>query len=371
MNQEVFERYLQYRFQKAGAVTAGQRLEVLQQIKDEARKGMVPLDESSVATLDLNDPAVQAVLRGESVSMGGQTLRKKAPIFAMPKTSENRTKFLVLAAVLVIPILAAVLFMSARKASRIAALEASYTPTSLPTVYVPPTEVIASPTLETPSDQVLYSSGKAAGEPTAPASIEIAGRRFVVLEGEVDNSSGIWQPAGVEWLRGTVVRKVFAIPQEMIEGIALTSGDPIQVRYRNGYTVTYALTQSTQVIVDQIELLRSNKPSIVILVYTGNLEDPYRTLLIGEVPVPVASMQQAPPTVTAPIGQRAIVLSDGARLRIAPSLEADVVGGLSMGQEILIISLTKTIEADGVIWIYVKTPFGNGWIAEDLVTPIN
>ena len=379
MNQDVFERYLQYRFQRAGAVTAGQRLEVLQQIKEEARKGMVPLDESSVATLDLNDPAVQAVLRGESVSMGGQTLKKKSPMFAMPKASESRSKVLILVAILLIPILGAVLFLSARKASRVAALEAAYTATPLPTMTAAPSmEVVVSPTVEIPtevptntppSNQVLYSSGKAADEPTSPASIEIAGRRFVVLEGEVDGKSGVWQPSGVEWLRGTVVRKVFAIPQEMIEGISLTSGDPIQVRYRNGYTVTYALTQSTQVIVDQIELLRSNKPSIVILVYTGNLEDPYRTLLVGEVPVPTTSMQAAP-TATAMIGQRAIVLSDGARLRSAPSLKGSVIGGLSMGQEIFIISLAKTVEADGVIWVYVQTAIGNGWIANDLVIPI-
>lgn len=379
MNQDVFERYLQYRFQRAGAVTAGQRLEVLQQIKEEARKGMVPLDESSVATLDLNDPAVQAVLRGESVSMGGQTLKKKSPMFALPKASESRSKVLILVAILLIPILGAILFLSARKASRVAALEAAYTATPLPTMTAAPsTESVVSPTVEIPtevptntppSNQVLYSSGKAADEPTSPASIEIAGRRFVVLEGEVDGKSGVWQPSGVEWLRGTVVRKVFAIPQEMIEGISLTSGDPIQVRYRNGYTVTYALTQSTQVIVDQIELLRSNKPSIVILVYTGNLEDPYRTLLVGEVPVPTTSMQAAP-TATAMIGQRAIVLSDGARLRSAPSLKGSVIGGLSMGQEIFIISLAKTVEADGVIWVYVQTAIGNGWIANDLVIPI-
>jgi hypothetical protein len=379
MNQDVFERYLQYRFQRAGAVTAGQRLEVLQQIKEEARKGMVPLDESSVATLDLNDPAVQAVLRGESVSMGGQTLKKKSPMFAMPKASESRSKVLILVTILLIPILGAILFLSARKASRVAALEAAYTATPLPTMTAAPSmEVVVSPTVEIPtevptntppSNQVLYSSGKAADEPTSPASIEIAGRRFVVLEGEVDGKSGVWQPSGVEWLRGTVVRKVFAIPQEMIEGISLTSGDPIQVRYRNGYTVTYALTQSTQVIVDQIELLRSNKPSIVILVYTGNLEDPYRTLLVGEVPVPTTSMQAAP-TATAMIGQRAIVLSDGARLRSAPSLKGSVIGGLSMGQEIFIISLAKTVEADGVIWVYVQTAIGNGWIANDLVIPI-
>jgi hypothetical protein len=379
MNQEIFERYLQYRFQRAGAVTAGQRLEVLQQIKEEARQGVVPLDDHSVATVDLKDPAVQAVLRGESVSLGGKTLRKKVPGFSLPKMpAGGQRKGLILLLVFLVPICLTGILFAIRNSSKIAAalaLTPSATalpptlatdvPTLAPTVTFTPTIIPTSTLLP---DQVLFSSGQAAEDPTSPASIEIGGRRFVVLEGEVDKKSGVWEPSGVEWLKGTVIRKVFAIPSTMISDTNLSTGDPIRVRYRNGYTVTYALTQSEQVIVDQIELMRSNKPSIMILIYTGNLEDPYRIVLIGEIPIPVSSAPVSLASPTAVIGQRAVVLTDGARLRSSPSLNGPVINGLPFGTEIYIITLAQPVIADGVTWIFVQTPIGNGWIANDLIT---
>jgi len=284
VNDEVFERYLQYRFQQAGAVTAGQRLEVLNKIKEEARSGMVPLDEHSVATLDLKDPSVQAVLRGESVSVGGRTLRPPTR-FALPKASGTTGKLLILLAIFLIPILLGAVYISSKKnAAAREAINAALTATALaPTATV---MALSSPTLaitETPSvvpaatlmpDQVQYSTGKAAEGPAAPASIEIGGRRLIVLQGEIDKKSGIWEPSGVEWLQGTAVRKVFAIPMEMMVDAYISIGDPISVRYRNGYTATYAVTASEPVVVDQIEILRANKPSIAVLVYTGNLEVP-------------------------------------------------------------------------------------------------
>ena len=373
MNDDVFERYLQYRFQQAGAVTAGQRLEVLKEIKEEAKSGMVPLDDHSVARLDLKDPSVQAVLRGESVSVGGRTLRPPQR-FALPKATGTTGKLLIMLAIFLIPILlGAVYIASKRKAqSATAALTAT---ASVPTATISvPTPVPELPTIEPTAtmlqDQVQYSEGKAAEGPASPASIEIGGRRLVVLQGEVDRKSGVWEPSGVEWLVGTSVRKVFAIPMEMMTGVSISVGDPIAVRYRNGYTATYAVTDSAQVVVDQIEILRSNKPSIAILMYTGNLDDPYRTVIFGEIPMPAEASQPVQPTAAVPVGMRAVTLTEGVRLRSSPSLNSETLGGLNFGMEIYIISQIPAVKADGINWLYVQTSIGNGWVAENLITII-
>jgi len=380
VNDEVFERYLQYRFQQAGAVTAGQRLEILNKIKEEARSGMVPLDEHSVATLDLKDPSVQAVLRGESVSVGGRTLRPPAR-FALPKASGTTGKLLILLAIFLIPILLGVVYISSKKnAAAREAVDTALTATALaPTAT---TMALSSPTLaitETPSavptatlmpDQVQYSTGKAAEGPAAPASIEIGGRRLIVLQGEIDKKSGIWEPSGVEWLQGTAVRKVFAIPMEMMVDAYISIGDPISVRYRNGYTATYAVTASEPVVVDQIEILRANKPSIAVLFYTGNLEDPYRTVIFGEIPLPPEARISVQPTATLPVGLRAVTLTEGVRLRKSPSLKGELIGGLLFGMEIYVITQIPPVQSDDILWFYVQTSLGNGWVAENLITLI-
>ena len=376
-----FERYLQYRFQQAGAVTAGQRLEVLNKIKEEARSGMVPLDEHSVATLDLKDPSVQAVLRGESVSVGGRTLRPTKR-FALPKATGTTGKILILLAIFLIPILLGFLYITLKKsAATRSAANAALTATALvptSTVTLPPsvtpaiTETLSVvPTATLMQDQVQYSEGKAAEGPASPASIEIGGRRLVVLQGTIDKKSGVWVPSGVEWLEGTAVRKVFAIPMEMMVGASISIGDPISVRYRNGYTATYAVTDSAQVVVDQIEVLRSNKPSIAVLMYTGNLEDPYRTVIFGEIPLPPEAKTSAQPTPTMPVGLRAVTLSEGVRLRQSPALNGELINGLPFGTEIYVITQIPSVVSNDIRWFYVQTPFGNGWVAENLITFIH
>ena len=377
MNDDVFERYLQYRFQQAGAVTAGQRLEVLNKIKGEAQSGMVPLDEHSVATLDLNDPSVQAVLRGDSVSVGGRTLRPSQR-FALPKLTGTTGKLLILLAIFLIPVIFGLIYIGSKKntALRNTALTATaQLPTATVTQPPSPTAAVSEtpsvvPTATLMQDQVQYSTGKAAEDPTSPASIEIGRRRLVVLQGEIDKKSGVWQPSGVEWLQGTAVRKVFAIPIEMMVGASISIGDPISVRYRNGYTATYAVTASERVVVDQIEILRSNKPSIAVLMYTGNLEDPYRTVVFGEIPLPPEARSPALPTATLPVGLRAVTLTEGVRLRQSPALSSGMIGGLAFGTEIYVITQIPPVKSNDITWLYVQTPLGNGWVAENLITLI-
>jgi hypothetical protein len=379
-NREIFEKYLKFRVEHAGAITPGQRLAVLDEVEREARSGRVPSDERAVVRLDVNDPAVQAVLRGESVSVGGgATIRKKKGIQALVA---GKNPFLVMAVVVLAPLLAMALLLGIRSAFAKSSSESApaidigltasptgaslFTPTPTSSPTETPTPSATLPPTPLPG-QVLYSSGIAASEPTAPASIELAGRRLVVLEGKVDEETGIWKPSGVEWLSGTIVRKVFAVPLGMMQDATMNIGDPIHVRYRNGYVVTYKLTQVITVIVDQIEIMNSNRPSVVVIVYTGDLNDPQRYIIIGEIPLPDLSVRPTNAAPTVLPGSRAVVIGDGARLRASPSLTGETINGLPLGMEIIVLTHVPPITADGIVWVYVQTPLGTGWVAQDLI----
>lgn len=78
--EQIFEKYLEYRIQKVGALTPGQKLEVVQQLQREAQQGTIPSGESSVVRVPLDSPVVQAVLRGEPVSVGDTTVRRKSGV---------------------------------------------------------------------------------------------------------------------------------------------------------------------------------------------------------------------------------------------------------------------------------------------------
>ena len=159
MNREIFEKYLQYRYEHANAITPGQRLEVLATVKADAQTGMVPIDENTMASLDLKDPAVQAVLRGESVSMGAHSAKRKRG--KVPNSERN--KLLIAAAIVVIPILLALLVFGMRGRARAAAnvptetALASATPTTDPII-------LAQQTL------AVQASQTAAARPTEAAA---------------------------------------------------------------------------------------------------------------------------------------------------------------------------------------------------------
>jgi hypothetical protein len=116
--------------------------------------------------------------------------------------------------------------------------------------------------------------------------------------------------------------------------------------------------------------LRANKPSIAVLFYTGNLQDPYRTVIFGEIPLPPEARVSAQPTPTLPVGLRAVALTEGVRLRQSPSLSGVTIGSLGFGTEIYVITQIPPVSSNDILWFYVQTSLGNGWVAENLITLI-
>lgn len=387
--QQVFQDYLQERFEQAGAVTPGQKKAVVEQVISDAHRGQVPIDENSVVTLDINDPSVQAVLRGESVSVGrGTPVRRKAKT-GKGGLSDTQRKVAILAAVFLIPTLLTIVFLFFRARGRaratVKAEAATVEPTAdLGTLLAMTQTAIAEddskaeatlPPLLEPSptpDDVLYApvEGDAAQGLTNPASIELGGRLFILQEGNVDKKTGLWNPQQPEWLQGTELRKVFALPRSYLENAGIAPGTHALVRLRNGEIMDFEITTILRIPMNQIEVLSSNRPSLVILTIdetNGGGQDPTleRLVIVGEIPVP-----EQPPEITNPKPLNAVIRysADGAaRLRAEPGLSAEVIDTLDADTVITVPYPIQRVEEDDLTWVFIHTATGSGWIAEELI----
>ena len=299
----------------------------------------------------------------------------------------NRKAWILLLATLG-PLLLAFLFLSFRNAKNARAAEEELaaaftaTPDTLALIAMTQTEMampteegeiptatfaVATPTL----DSVLYAPvpGEAGQDPTNPASIELGGRLFILQQGEVDRKSGLWNPKQPEWLEETLLRRVFALPRAYLENAGITPGGHIMLRLRNGELVDYVITTILQIPLNQIEVLTSNRPSIVILTIdeeNGQAPTVDRLVVVGEVPIPYQpeEMQQQVRDLSGAIRYSGM---GQARLRKEPSLTGEVIDLLPADTVISIPYPIQRAEADGVTWVFVQSVLGSGWLAEDLI----
>ena len=425
---DVFERYFRFRCQQAGAVTPGQQLQVLAQLRREAeQEGRVPLSDSSVVQVDLNNPAVQAVLRGEPVSIGARTVQSSSGgALKLPKSRESLStgqKIGIMAALLLLPTVISLIFFmrgSRKKAQALATPTAAPTatlsaaaPDGLPEAQTTSGELAAAhaPQVSGGSDrqmtadpvgtaagtgapaaaadtadaQVVYlpMDNPAAPEAVAPASLEIGGQHFIIQVGEVDTDSGVWEPkGGVEWLPTTFVRRVIAVPKELLENVSVQEGDLIRMRMRDGFVANYQVTRVIpDLLTDRIEVFNGSTPSVAVVAYSNNLRDPRRLVIIGEMMLPVGyqGVRYDPPTPTpapaatpTPDGahtKRGLISVDDVNLRSGPSTHSPVKAVLARLTEVTIHTDVPHTEADGYTWLFVDTPAGDGWVADYFVIP--
>lgn len=305
VNEEIFADYFRSRCEAAQAVTVGQRLEVLRVLREEARQGRVPVERGRVARLDPNDPPVAAILRGEKVVLAADEGGNASAASVGPRGKlSGRGRLLLLAGVFLIPVLLALLFVlwtskppsvSAASTTEILvvdwmptatlAAEATFSPTPTPTSTPTPTPAPLLAPAGEGGVRLVDGGGAPADSLSGPASLEINGQIFVVREGELAED-GTWTPQGVEWLPGTFVRRVIAIPDVELRAISVHIGDRIYVRLRNGYVVAYVVVQVGEVTAGQIELLTSTKPSVLVFGWLEGMGTPYRYVVIGEMYVP-------------------------------------------------------------------------------------
>jgi hypothetical protein len=382
-DQKIFENYLEFRFQRAGALTLGQKLDVVRALLEEARQGNVPTGPRSVARLPVEHPAVQAVLRGEEISLGSTTLRRQADWKDVSAWSTPRKLMLLGGIVLLMLLLGAGMLRGGNAAK---AAEVDFTPT--PTLFFTPTPdwpaTLTAVALEqqqrleatpppppppptaTPTAAFLLGKGGPAESGRDPASIEVAGRLFVVTQGKI-NEQGQWQPQGPEWLAGTEVRRVFAIPYQSLADAQINPGDPIYVRTRGGQVIVYQVRDVIHLLANQIETLTSLEPSIVVALPfgEGDVSSVERIMIFGAA---VENNENVSVEAGASVSSNANAVTLGAvNLRSNPGMrESQVIIGLQPGTPLMVLPVVP-VTLDGHDWLYVLTPYGYGWVARDMI----
>lgn len=370
-HEQEFERYLERRFQQAGALTPGQKLELLETLREEARQqGRFPFG-NSVASLPVDNPAVQAVLRGEEVSLGKTVVKNDSAAWF-----DRLTRLPVWAKILIVLAIPLLMFLLSQVSfAKKAPDEPTPTPTLEPTPTLMPTPTQPLPTEPAPppppsptpepttAPAFISSKGKPGEDSRDPASIEIAGRLFILGRGDVKD--GQWQPTGPEWLAGTEVRRVFAVPYDSLADVEVKAGDEIYVRTRGGQVLTYVVRDVVQLLANQIEIFKSLRPSIVVALplQSGNISDVERVVIFGEAKLDDVLIANGE---TQPEAASYLALT-ATNLRENPGLRGRVLFSLPAGTRV-VITTSPPVTMDGYIWLFVSTPYGYGWVAQQMLT---
>lgn len=372
MDKAIFERYLEFRFQKASALTPGQKLDVVRQLLAEAHQGRVPSGERTVVSLPVEHPAVAAVLRGEEVSLGATAIRSQD--WKDYTSWPVGLRMAVLVGIVAVFVLLAMAMNGRGRASAAATETPYYSPT--PDWYATMTALAPVPETPTPlpppppptaTPVFLVGVGGPAENSRDPASIEIAGRLFMVSAGEVGDD-GKWAPEGPQWLRGTEVRRVFAIPYESLADAQVQPGDPIYVRTRGGDVITYLVRDVVRLMANQIESFVSLRPSLVVALPMtgGDVQAAERVMLFGEVKEEEVAVVDVEETAQPGVGAANAYTLGGVNLRDNPGLQSRVLVGLRP-QTPLVVMPVPPVTVDGYAWVYVFSPYGYGWVAREMV----
>lgn len=297
---EIFEQYFRYQAGKAGAITPGQQMDLIRQLRERAQQGIFPLGPQTVGKLSPDDPLVKAVLAGEDVSVAGKKVAPK-------RQAAGSWRLAVVAGAMLLPVALVLFLLMARGRGKAQGPAPTGTPVGLPPAAVTSVAATATAAAATPataapaptatatltasgavSPAVASSSAFALGLDEAaagandPASLEIAGNTFALGAGRPQG--GVWQPAGGgEWLEGTELRRVVAIPYSADLAAAvgrLRAGDEVRLRLRSGEVVRYQVAEVARVRRHQIEVLAERRPSLVVVLYGERTGD--RTVVVAD-----------------------------------------------------------------------------------------
>jgi len=289
-NRKLFENVFKAMLDKRGAFTLQDKLALAQELLEQAQQlGSVPISENQMARVNVDDPRVQALIAGEEIALSGATLGGEISTQDRMVGMDNTKKVLLLVGVVVIifALMGGLLFIS----SHIKAAEA--TPTTLPTETLMATAtgtVTAIPPSQTPQEQLPEQSyrvvspeeEKPSTKPNDPISIEFGGLAFVLAQGKVI-SKNTWEAVGGEWLTGTELRRVVAIPFSQEVGRVVDEmvfGDEIKLRLNSGEVVTYRLNDIVCLKRHEIEVLSALKPSIAVVLHGERSGERY--VLLGD-----------------------------------------------------------------------------------------
>lgn len=295
-----FERYWQERVQRADAITPGEKLTLVAALERELNvEGRLPLP-SGPARIPVDHPIVAAALTGQPVSMGGSVVTSTPAVGERLQALPVAAKVALLGVIGLLPILLALLLMRSGDAAAAPLPTPTVTPTvqSTPTPWVTPTSIAsATPLLPTATPySISLVSGDAPSHHNDPASIELAGHSYILATGRVQNGS--WLPSGAEWLEGTLLRRVVALPfePELVESLgAMRTGAVIQLRLRSGEVVKYRVSAIERRQRQQIELLAGRAPSLLVIL-AGEAGPERWVVLADAIQQPTHFIESAPST---------------------------------------------------------------------------
>lgn len=294
---QLFQTYWQQRVSDAQAITPGQKVALIEQLRREARGETerpgylrMPRVGGRTILLPVNHPLIAAALEGRRVSMGGAVVESERPASmgarAQNLSTPQKLALLGGSGIVAMLLICAMMIAVTRRNqdSTLAAMPTgspSVTPTGTPTPSPTPT-VAATPALTvtavptalvaTPTPYAIALGtlgGEAAPQGNDPASVEVAGYSYVLAAGGVTN--GQWQPVGAEWLAGTQLRRVVAIPwePEVADVIAaLRPGEVLRLRLRSGEIIKYRVSEVQRQQRQQIEVMAVRTPSLAIILHS-------------------------------------------------------------------------------------------------------
>lgn len=268
---QLFEAYLQQQFERGNAFSVGDKLTLLERLySDAAEQGLVPIAPGQVARVPTGSARVQAILAGKEVALGGKTIQGRLTLPQRVAALPPAMKLVILGLVFCVPALGLWGFGRYQDS---AALALALTSTPLPTATAMATPTATPlpgsiPPTATPYALVLDNAGVPT-DPHDPVSISFANVAFSL--GVANLNDGAWQPAVAEWLPGTTLRRVIAIPYTLEVGNAvatLSYGSPITLRLLSGEVVTYRMREVQRPQRHEIEVLNALTPSLVIILHS-------------------------------------------------------------------------------------------------------
>ena len=294
LERDLFQPYLTHQFGNVGAVTYGEKLKVITQLRQDVFDGKVPIQPDQVIRLKRENPAVQAVREGRAVSLDG--------VDSTETPSNTRWQGIIgLVILLSLPlcgfggwwlmqrgetpstsVVAAVPTRELAKPTDVP----TETPTPEPTATQPPTPT-PFPTvtpIEQPRQTQIEFARRENPEPiadNAPVALEVAGDVFAVQTATLQDR---WQPQNeaIEWWPETHIQRLFAMPHDddLLQKLFSGAHPYATVRLRSGEQIVYEVNDLQQVNRLQTEVLSAREPGITIVLYTQDT-NPNRWVIRG------------------------------------------------------------------------------------------
>jgi hypothetical protein len=107
-----------------------------------------------------------------------------------------------------------------------------------------------------------------------PTGLELPGGWYFGLERNT-LEDGKWKPQAAEWLEGSELPRVVAIPwNRQTEAVIQTfeTGDELKLSFGNNDTIVYKVREVKRVEINDVSIFQNRRPSLVLVLYQENAD---------------------------------------------------------------------------------------------------